>query len=285
MSAPKVMVVDDSPFSRTIIAETLQECSCEVVGEAASVDLLVETYLNCKPDIVTMDIAMPGSDGFECSKILLMHDPSAKIILVSSIKDEESEAEARRIGIAGYVQKPVESETLTRIITNVMAPDTLYANLELWSIDIFKEALAQSLTRLTKKNPTFNDKEWPAKNFSRGIAVVIGIIGRYPGTFILDISPEAAEKMTSKILHRVPNNSEVLAMAAELANVVGGIACSMLNKKDKNLSLRVAPPSVFYGALTEIASPSIQLRGVSAESEFGKTDICIGFKKGLVLWM
>lgn len=68
MSVIKVMVVDDSFFSRTLIAETLRLGGCEVVGEAESFETLLETYNNCKPDIVTMDIVMPGADGFECSK-------------------------------------------------------------------------------------------------------------------------------------------------------------------------------------------------------------------------
>ncbi len=63
MSGIKVMIVDDSFFSRTLIAETLRLGGCEVVGEAESFDSLLETYSNCKPDIVTMDIVMPGADG------------------------------------------------------------------------------------------------------------------------------------------------------------------------------------------------------------------------------
>ena len=69
------MVVDDSPFSRTLLADSLQQEGCEVVGEADSIEGLIETYRQCEPDIVTMDIAMPGADGFECSRALLAHDP------------------------------------------------------------------------------------------------------------------------------------------------------------------------------------------------------------------
>lgn len=286
MGVIKIMMVDDSPFSRTILADTLQEFGCEVVGEADSIDSLIETYKSCKPDIVTMDIAMPGADGFECSKALLAQDPNARIVLISSMKDEETESEARRTGIMGYIQKPADAETAERVFKNVMSPDVLYQNLEAWSLNTFKEALSQSITRMTKTTATYLDKEFVKPSFSRGIAVVIGIIGRYPGTFILDIAPETAEKMAANMLRREPKNrEEVIAMAAEFANVVGGIACSMLNKQDKILSLRVAPPSVFYGATTEIVSPNISVRMISAQTDFGDVDISIGFKKGNVLWM
>jgi DNA-binding NarL/FixJ family response regulator len=102
----KVMLVDDSPFSRTILAATLEEMNCQIVGEADSLETLIQTYQECRPDIVMMDIAMPGADGFECTKALRLHDPAAKVIMCSSMKDEESEAEAKRVGAAGYIQKP-----------------------------------------------------------------------------------------------------------------------------------------------------------------------------------
>ncbi|WP_019879844.1 response regulator [Succinispira mobilis] len=286
MGVIKIMMVDDSPFSRTILADTLREFNCEIVGEADSIESLIETYKNCKPDIVTMDIAMPGADGFECSKALLAHDPSARIVLISSMKDEETESEARRTGIMGYIQKPADAETAARIFKNVLSPDVLYQNLEAWSLETCKEALSQSITRMTKTTASYLDKEICKPSFSKGIAVVIGIIGRYPGTFILDIAQDTAEKMATNMLRREPKNrEEIIAMAAEFANVVGGIACSMINKKDKNLSLRVAPPSVFYGATTEIVSPNICVRMISAQTDFGDIDISIGFKKGNVLWM
>ena len=93
----KVMLVDDSTFSRTILAGTLEEVGCEIVGEADSIESLIRTYQECRPDLVIMDIAMPGADGFECTKALRLHDPAAKVIMCSSMKDEESEAEANTV--------------------------------------------------------------------------------------------------------------------------------------------------------------------------------------------
>ena len=257
----KVMIVDDSPFSRTILAGALEEGGCEVVGEAESVEGLVEIYQQCKPDIVTMDIAMPGADGFECTKVLRLHDPNAKVILCSSMKDEETEAEAKRAGAVGYVQKPVDPETLMRVIHNVLSPDSLYAHLEAWGMETFQEALAQSVTRMTKTTVEFCPPEEVAMQCtSESITVVIGIIGRYPGSLIMDLSTESATKMAEVILKReTKNREEVVAMAAEFANVVGGVACSMLNKKDKTFGLKVAPPSVFTeSVLKSSALTSVQ---------------------------
>ncbi|HWQ60821.1 MAG TPA: response regulator [Negativicutes bacterium] len=288
MAAIKVMIVDDSPFSRAMLAEMLTEGGCEVVGEAESLESLVDTYSQCKPDVVTMDIAMPGADGFECTNVLHLHDPAAKVILVSSMMDDETEAEARRIGVAGYVQKPVEGEVLLNIIERVMAPDSIYEGLGTWGVDMFKEALIQSITKMTKTNATVSDKEEDRRTqlVSSGLAVVIGISGQYPGSMILDLPYEKAETMALAMLRRpAKKRDEVVAMLAEFANVVGGIACSMINKKEKQLKLRVSPPSVFFGAPTEIVSPTMPIRSFYADTDFGRISLSVGFKKGSVLWM
>ncbi len=282
----RVMLVDDSPFSRTLLADILQQGGCEVVGEAESIETLIQVYDECRPDIVTMDIAMPGADGFECTKTLRLHDPGARVILVSSMKDEETEAEARRAGAVGYVQKPVDEEVILRVIRNVMSPDEMYSNLEIWSKEIFSEALAQNITRMTKTTAEIRMQKDPEKNISQGITVVIGIIGRYPGSIVFDLALDTAEKITESMLRRpAKSQTEVVSVVAEFANVVGGVACSMLNKKEKSFGLRVAPPSVFQGATNEIISPMMNLQSLEAETDFGRLCLSFGFKKGSVLWM
>lgn len=287
MAATRVMIVDDSPFSRTMLADMLTEGGCEVVGEAESIESLVDTYGRCKPDVVTMDIAMSGADGFECTNVLRLHDSAAKVILVSSMKDGGTEAEARRIGVVGYVQKPVEAEVLLKVIERVMAPDSMFEGLNDWGFAMFKEALIQSITRLTKTNATIRGEEDKRTLLiSHGLTVVIGIIGQYPGSMILDMPYEQAEAMAQAILRRpAKKRDEVVAMLAELANVVGGVACSMINKKEPQLKLRVSPPSVFFGAPTEVASPNVPVRSICTDTDFGRVCLSIGFKKGSVLWM
>lgn len=283
----KVMVMDDSPFSRMMISEALTENGYEVVGEADNLEALLETYAACKPDIVTMDIAMPGADGFECSRELRIHDPKAKIILVSSMKDEETEAEAKRIGVSGYVQKPVDAETLVKVITNIMSPDSLYEQLIERGLETFKEALAQNVTRMAKTPVNFTEIENQDEPYiSQGITTVIGLIGQSTGSMIMDLSVESAEKIAEAILKRpAKSREEVLAMVSELANIIAGIACSMLNKKDKAFALRVSPPSLFHGNTSEIVSPSVKIHKSIAETDFGKIFLGVGFKKGSVLWM
>lgn len=283
----KVMVMDDSPFSRMMIIEALSESGYEIVGESDNLEDLLKIYAECKPDIVTMDIAMPGADGFECSRELRILDPKAKIILVSSMKDEETEIEAKRIGVSGYVQKPIDAEKLIQVIHNIMSPDSLYEQLLERGLETFKEALAQNVTRMAKTPVDFRQLENADEPYmSQGITTVIGIIGQSTGTMIMDLSAESADKIAEAVLRRPPKSKEeVLAMVSELANIIAGIACSMLNKKEKAFSLRVSPPSVFHGNTSEIVSPSVKINKILAETDFGSIFLGVGFKKGSVLWM
>ena len=288
MSGYKAMIVDDSAFSRTMIAESLREIGCEVVGEADCIESLVEIYAQCKPDFVTMDLILPGADGFECSTALRLYDQNAKIILISSMKDQQTEAEARRVGIVGYIQKPLDPELLLGIINNIMSPDTLYLQILDRGVELFKESLAQNFTRMTKSPVTFASAGMNNQQFtSLGISAIIGIIGSYSGSMFLDLSTATAEKCVSALLNRPPKDrDETLAMVAELANIVAGVACSMLNKQDKAYGLRVAPPTVFSSnSSAKLASPSLDLHSYLVETDFGSLFFGIGFKKGTTLWM
>ncbi|WP_196593656.1 response regulator [Pectinatus sottacetonis] len=286
MSA-KIMIVDDSPFSRTLIADALKEGGYDVVAEADSLDSAISMYNKTHPDIVTMDIAMPDHDGFEVSRALLHNDPDTKIILSSSMKDEETEMEAKRIGIAGYVQKPVEADVLFAVIHKVLSPDTLFDQLLSSGIEIFKEALSQNITRMAKVPVFFAENRSITKPYnSSGVTSVIGIIGQYTGTMIMDLSSETAQNLVQAILHRPPKNEdETLAMVSELSNIIGGRACSMLNKQEKALGLRVSPPSMFHGNSAELVSPSVKIEQALAKTDYGKIFLGVGFKKGSTLWM
>jgi len=77
----------------------------------------------------------------------------------------------------------------------------------------------------------------------------------------------------------------VIKVMVKLANIVAGVACSMLNKKDKTYSLRVSPPSVFCSTNAELVSPNLKIQSSYAQTTFGPIFLGIGFKKGLEAWI
>lgn len=283
---PKVLVVDDSPFSRSIIAGALTEGGFEVVGEAGCLEEAVEEFRKVRPDLVTMDMVMPGVDGLECVRALRLEDPNLKVIVVSSMKDDDLVKEAKKLNVSGYVQKPIDADELLAAVKAAVTPDETFAQLDNLYLEVFKDAFSSGMTMVAKSATNFADQQIDEKNYtSQGVAVVMGIVGRYSGRMLFDLSLDSATQLTKTALRRDPkNNDEVLAMVAEFANIFGGNACSALNKKFKELRLRVTPPSIFHGGSPEITTPNIQKKAIYADTPYGRMYLNIGFKRGVESW-
>lgn len=282
----KVMVVDDSPFSRNIIADALTQGGFEVVGQAGCLEEALEEYSRTRPDVVTMDMVMPGADGLECVRALKLENPDIKVVVVSSMKDDELVKEAKKLNVAGYVQKPVDSVELVAAVRAAVAPDEVFGELDNLYMEVFKDAFAGGIAMVARTAAEFTSQEASDKKYtSLGVAVVIGIVGRYSGRMIFDLSLESATALTKAALRREPKNQdEVLAMVAEFANIISGNACSVLNKKCKEVRLRVTPPSIFYGGSPEITTPNIRKKAIFAETAYGAMYLNVGFKRGAESW-
>lgn len=278
----KVLIVDDSSFSRSILSDILSENGFEVVGEVDSPEDLIDTYVKLKPDIVTMDIAMPQKDGFECTEMIMRQDPNAKVIMVSSMKDDEVVKQAKRIKVAGFVQKPVDAEELVQAIQLILSREEIYTELDRIYLECFSEALENCIVKMSKTSADIVDAIF--QNESRGISVISAIIGKHSGRMILDMDSKTAESL-ARLLYKREIDSQILQIVAEFANVVCGNAISILNRKNKNFGLRVAPPTIFYGENLSISTPEIVSKTVIAEMSFGKITLNVGFTRGDEEWM
>ena len=92
----RILVVDDSPFVAAQITELLGKENYEVVGHALSGEQGIKMYEELKPDLVTMDIIMPGIDGIEAAVEILKKDPAARIVMLSSLCDSSVLEEVSR---------------------------------------------------------------------------------------------------------------------------------------------------------------------------------------------
>jgi len=103
-----VLVVDDSAFMRNMIKKHISETDLVVVGEAEDGKDAVEKFIELKPDIVTLDLAMIEHDGIEALREIMQHNPDAKVVVVSSTTDQEDIiAEVNELGACGVINKPI----------------------------------------------------------------------------------------------------------------------------------------------------------------------------------
>ncbi len=111
----RILVVDDSSMMRNMIKSMLIKEGHDIVGEAKNGKDGVASYMDLKPDLVTMDITMREMDGFAAAKEILNFDSDAKIIFLSNLDEERYSKDAESIGGKGYINKHKTREIIELI--------------------------------------------------------------------------------------------------------------------------------------------------------------------------
>jgi len=116
----KVLVVDDALFMRSMIKDILKNSGkYDVVGEASNGKDAVVRFKELLPDLVTMDIVMPGMDGIEATREILKHDPKARIVMCSALGQEPLVIESIAAGAKDFIVKPFTPEKVIQVMDHV----------------------------------------------------------------------------------------------------------------------------------------------------------------------
>lgn len=111
----KVLIVDDHPITRGGLRSALSAArDLEVIGEAGSGEEAVEAAIRLRPDLVFMDVRMPGMGGIEATREIRRAVPETRVILFTVDASRAAIAEAIQAGVSGYLLKDVSSEDLVR---------------------------------------------------------------------------------------------------------------------------------------------------------------------------
>ena len=110
----KILIVDDSSFMRMTLKDILQKAGFEVVGEANDSKTAIERFKEVRPDLVTMDIVMPGEDGVKTLKEIMSLNPQARVLMVSALGQEALIVDAMGAGARGYITKPFKPENVVK---------------------------------------------------------------------------------------------------------------------------------------------------------------------------
>jgi len=120
MSKLRVLIVDDHGIVRAGIRSLLDgQSDMEVVGEAAGGEEAIEKANELKPDLVLMDIAMPGMNGIEATRRIKEELPDTSVLVLSMHDDEEFFFPVLRAGASGYILKEAEPQELLYAIRTV----------------------------------------------------------------------------------------------------------------------------------------------------------------------
>ena len=113
------MLVDDHALVRMGFRMLLADAHIEVVAEAGSGEAACADYARAKPDVVVLDLAMPGMGGLEALRRLLAHDPDARVLALSAHEDTAHPQRALRAGALGYLAKRSAPDALIAAVFTV----------------------------------------------------------------------------------------------------------------------------------------------------------------------
>lgn len=120
MSPLRILVVDDHPLFRGGVTALLSSVpDTEVVGAAGDGDAAVREAVLTRPDVILMDLDLPGTSGLEATRRIAKASPESAVLVLSMLDDDESVLAAMRAGARGYVLKGAGQEELLAAIRAV----------------------------------------------------------------------------------------------------------------------------------------------------------------------
>ncbi|HSC68436.1 MAG TPA: response regulator [Cellvibrio sp.] len=197
----KILVVDDHDLVRMGIVRMLADIDgYQVVGDAKSGEEAVTKARILKPDVVLMDVKMPGMGGLEATKKLLTVNPVIKIIAVTACDDDLYPTRLMQAGAVGYVTKGAEFTEITDAINKVIRGDLYMSN-----------SIAQQLALKTFSGG--NSQESPFEKLSQRELQTAMLIAN--GQKVNDIantfcvSPKTVNSYRYRIFEKLDINSDV----------------------------------------------------------------------------
>jgi len=129
-SAMRLLIVDDSNLIRTAIARAAAAKGyapsdglpgLRIVGLARDGAEALEMARQTTPDVITLDITMPGMDGLQCLQQLQQIVPRARVLMVSALSDKATALSALKMGARGFLHKPFTEDELMAALREVIS--------------------------------------------------------------------------------------------------------------------------------------------------------------------
>ena len=123
-----VLIADDHPLYREGVRKMLSVASdIEIVGEAASGEDAIDRALSLQPDVILMDLKMPGVNGIEATRRILYASPRIGVLVLTMFETDETVFAAMRAGARGYMLKDADQEEVLRAVKAVNRGEAIFS--------------------------------------------------------------------------------------------------------------------------------------------------------------
>ena len=106
--AVNVLIVDDLTFIKIVLRDIIEKAGFRVIGEASNGEQAIAMYQDTRPDVVLMDITMPGMDGLTALKKIREIDSAARVIICSALGQQQLIVQAIQLGAKDFIVKPFQ---------------------------------------------------------------------------------------------------------------------------------------------------------------------------------
>ena len=215
----RIVIVDDHPLMLSAIREILEHADGFFVVGTASSGLQVEPLVSrTKPDLVLLDLQLPGLDGLSCLALLREHHPDATVIVFSGLDDQESIDKALSGGAAAYVSKSITPADIPAVIRQAWNGTVHFA-----SPQISRAAVVQA-GRQGQVTQARREAGLTARELEVLEAVARGLSNRAVGEELF-LSDQTVKFHLHKIFRklRVTNRTEATRMAYEIGLVADNV--------------------------------------------------------------
>jgi DNA-binding NarL/FixJ family response regulator len=211
----RVLIADDHTLFRRGVRSLLSTVpGVQVVGEAADGETATALAAELAPDVVLMDLQMPGGGGLAAIRSVTEHSPTANVLVLTMFEDDDSVFAAMRAGARGYVLKDTDSDDLARAIIAVARGEALFSpGIAARMVRFFAERPASA--------PVFPDLTGSEREVLRLMATgaTNGVIAR-----ALSLSPKTIRNYISNIFRKlqVADRAQAIVLAREAGLDPGG---------------------------------------------------------------
>lgn len=125
MNAITILIVDDHPMMREALRAAIEaEPDLQVVGEAANGQQAIDLAVALRPEVIVLDLYLPGKDGLAAAAEITAHNPAARILAITSSTEDSKVMAAMQAGVTGYLLKDAPREEFLRGLRQVAAGQT-----------------------------------------------------------------------------------------------------------------------------------------------------------------